>query len=113
MNISDPMMFNKIDGYLDTRLSPSYVRYIIRRGKQMKYKNKIIKGSQEIDYHWILKNLDEKWFKIHVNEGQNLSYWKLINNKEQVVIVPQTGSIPSPINHERSIYVYTINYYTI
>ena len=51
MNISDPMMFNKIDGYLDTRLSPSYVRYIIRRGKQMKYKNKIIKGSQEIDYH--------------------------------------------------------------
>ena len=29
------------------------------------------------------------------------------------MIVPQTGSIPSPINHHRGIYLYMMNYYTI
>ena len=30
-NISYPIMFNKIDGYLDGRISVSSVRYIIKR----------------------------------------------------------------------------------
>ena len=48
-----------------------------------------------------------------MNEGKNLPYWKIINKKVKVKIVPQTGSKSSPINHQRDIYSYTMNYYTI
>ena len=103
----------KIDGYLYARISPSSVRYITSMGKQMKYKNKMLKLSQEIDYHRLLKHLDEKWLTIHVIEGKYPSYWQLINDKERVVIVLQTGPRPSPIHYQRGIYVYMMNYYAI
>ena len=46
LNISYPRMFNKIDGYLDGRISSSSVRYIIVLGIQMNYKDKIRNKSQ-------------------------------------------------------------------
>ena len=48
-----------------------------------------------------------------MNEEQYLTYWKLIENKEKVVIVPQTGSRSSPIHNHRGIYFYNTNCYEI
>ena len=55
-NIGYVIMFNNIDGYLYARISPNYVRYIIIKSRKMKYKNKIIKISQGVEYYRILKN---------------------------------------------------------
>ena len=48
-----------------------------------------------------------------MDEEQHLPYWKLVNKKGKVVIVPQTGSISSPVHHLRGIYFYDMNYYEI
>ena len=103
INISYLIIFNEMDGYLDTRISPSYVRYIIIRARQMKYKNEIIQRIQVIVYQWIFKNLDENWLIIYMSEGQYLPYWKLNNNEEEVVITPQNISRSFPIHHQRGI----------
>ena len=58
-------------------------------------------------------NLKEKCLTIHVNEQQHLSYWKLVNKKESVVIVPQTGSRSSTIQNYRGLYFYHMYYYAI
>ena len=43
----------------------------------------------------------------------HLPYWKLLNKKEKVVIVSQTGSISSPIHNQRGWYFYNMTYYEI
>ena len=77
-------------------------------------KNKINRNKGG-DIHRILRKniLEEKWLTIYVNEEQNLSYWKLVNKKEMVVIVPQNETIQSHINNYISIYFYNMNYYEI
>ena len=35
VNVSYPITVHQIDGYLDARISPSYLRYIITREKQI------------------------------------------------------------------------------
>ena len=58
-------------------------------------KKKKINRNKGGDIHRILRKniLEEKWLTIYVNEEQNLSYWKLVNKKEMVVIVPRNETI--------------------
>ena len=45
VNISYPITVNKIDGYIDERISPTSLRYIISRDNKLNNKNKKIKIS--------------------------------------------------------------------
>ena len=56
INISYTIIVHAIDGYLDSRISPSYVIYIITREKQLS-KKKIRNISQGGDFHKLIKNL--------------------------------------------------------
>ena len=46
VNISYPSTVNKIDGYLDASISPTYIRYIISREKKLNSKKKKTKMIQ-------------------------------------------------------------------
>ena len=48
-----------------------------------------------------------------MNQEKHLPYWKHVNKKGKVVIVPQTGSRLSPIHYYRDLYIYHMNYYAI
>ena len=51
VNISYPIIFNQIDGYLDARIIHSYVIYIITRDNQNQYKNQTTNIIQGRDIH--------------------------------------------------------------
>ena len=48
-----------------------------------------------------------------MSEEQYLPYWKIVNKKEKVVIVTQTGSISSHIHNQRDSYFQNMNEYAI
>ena len=59
------------------------------------------------------KKLEVKYLTIDVIEKQHLPYWKLVNDKENYVIVPQTRSRSSPIHHHIGVNLYDMNSYVI
>ena len=54
-NISFTSIINQINGYLDTRISTSSIRYIIKIDKRINYQKNIIKRSQRGDINRLLK----------------------------------------------------------
>ena len=54
-NIIYPSIVNPVDGYLDSRISRSYVIYIITKKKKIKYKTKMIKRSGGGDVQRLFK----------------------------------------------------------
>ena len=52
-----------------------------------------MKRSKGGDIHRLLqkRNPEEKWKTIYLNEENHLLYWKLVNKKEKVAIIPKTG----------------------
>ena len=92
--------------YLDARISPTSVRYIISSGNQLNNNKRGINRIQGVEIIGLLRrnNLEEKGIKIYVNGEQHLPYWILVNKKENVVILPQTGPSISYIHIQRGIY---------
>ena len=66
VNISYPSIVNQIDGYLDSRISPNSVIYIMKGYKQIYHKKKKTKIIQGGDIHRLLQN------KIWGNMANNL-----------------------------------------
>ena len=74
-------------------------------------KTKISKGGY---IHRLLqKILEGEWLTIYVNKYKHLTYWKIVYNKERIVLIPQTETISSPIRNHRGIYFHNKNYFTI
>ena len=86
VNISYLIAVNKFYGFLDARIGPKSVGYIISIYKEINIKINKRERSQGDDIIRLLrkKNLEGKWLTIYVNEEQHLPYWKLVNKKGKV-----------------------------
>ena len=76
MNISYPRSVDQIDEYLDASISPTSVRFIISRDKEINNKKKKKSKVQGGEIIRILRknNQEGKWLTICVNEEQHLLY---------------------------------------